>query len=207
MPVGDFFSEILQLPKSMLRGRIEKELEENPVLEFQLSDDPAPDAVGDPLAILQLPIPVLRDRIEKELSDIIVDCSQASEYEVRVPDEEYMPPIISRRYAEMQQDPATDPPVREYLGRKIKEAHRLLEALEWRRATLEQVGMAIFRQQRAFLGHGPGHIAPLSAEQVAREIGTPTPTVREAVKNKQVRTPHGVVSLDCFIVAPPEPIG
>src|SRR5437660_9521693 len=115
MPVDDFFSEILKLPRSMLRGRIEKELEENPVLEFQVSDDPAPDAVGDPLAILQLPIPVLRDRIETELSDIIMACSQAGEYEVRVPDEEYMPLIIGRRYAELQQDPATDPPAREYL--------------------------------------------------------------------------------------------
>jgi DNA-directed RNA polymerase specialized sigma54-like protein len=204
MPVDHCYSDILELPKSILRSRIEKELMENPVLECQLFDDPAPDTVGDPLAILQMPISVLRDRIEEELSDIMVTCSQAGEYHVRVAEDEHGPLIIGRRYTELQQDPAADPSTREYLGLKIKEAHRLLEALEWRRATLKQIGMAIFRQQRAFLEHGPGHIAPLSAEQVAREIGTPTPTIREAVKNKQVRSPHGIVSLDCFIVPPPE---
>jgi DNA-directed RNA polymerase specialized sigma54-like protein len=155
------------------------------------------------MALLQLPIQVLRHRIEVELSDLIVDCSLAGECEVWAPDDE-CGLVVGRRYTELQQDPATDPPTREFLGRQIKEAHRLLEALEWRRATLKQVGMTIFRQQRAFLEHGPGHIAPLSAEQVAREIGAPTATVWAAVKNKQVWTPQGVVSLDCFIVPPPE---
>src|SRR5260221_12360230 len=95
------------------------------------------------------------------------------------------------------------PPTREFLGRMIKKAQRLLEALERRRAILKQVGVAILRQQRTFLEHGPGHIVPLSAEQVAREIGAPTPTVLEAVKNKQVRTPHGVLALDRFIARRP----
>jgi len=200
----DDFLEILGLPIRALRDRIQQELDENPVLELE-AFDASVGAVAAPLAILQLPIQALRDRIEEELSDIVVDCSKAGEPEVWVPDEELTHLVINRRYSEMHQNSSADPPAREFLGRMIKKAQRLLEALERRRAILKQVGVAILRQQRTFLEHGPGHIVPLSAEQVAREIGAPTPTVLEAVKNKQVRTPHGVVSLDSFLVRHPRP--
>jgi hypothetical protein len=56
---------------------------------------------------------VLRDRIEEELSEPIVDCSPAGECEVRVSEDAYGPLIIGRRYAELQQDPATDPQINE----------------------------------------------------------------------------------------------
>jgi DNA-directed RNA polymerase specialized sigma54-like protein len=189
-----------------LRERIEQELQENPVLELEASDAPFGPVAG-PLAILPLPIEAPSNRMGEELSDIIVEWLPEGELEVRVPDETLTHLVIDRRYFQMHEDPATAPPTREYLGRMIQRVQRLLEAVERRRAILTQVGVAIFRQQQAFLERGPGHIHPVSAEQVGHQIGAPTTTVWGAVKNKQVRTPDGVMSLDCFLVRPPRPLG
>jgi DNA-directed RNA polymerase specialized sigma54-like protein len=197
---------ILQLSKRGLRERIEQELQESPVLDFVASDAPF-GPVADPLAVLPLPIEAQSNRMGEELSDIIVEWLQEGELEVRVPDEALAHLVIDRRYFQMHEGPATAPLTREYLGRMIQRAQHLLEAVERRRAVLTQVGVAIFRQQQAFLERGPGHIHPVSVEQVALQIGAPTTTVWGAVKNKQVRTPHGVMSLDCFLVPPPRPLG
>ena len=196
----DDFAEILQLPKRALWDRIDQELQENPVLDCEVSSA-AVHAAVDPLAILELPMQVLRDRVAEESSDLIVDRSPAGEPEVRMPDNHRAHLIINPRCSEMVQDTATDPATKQYLGKMIKKAERLLAALERRRVTLKQLGMTIFQQQRAFLEHGPDHIVPLSADQIAGAIGTPT--VREAVKNKQVRTPHGVLALHRFIARRP----
>jgi DNA-directed RNA polymerase specialized sigma54-like protein len=200
----DDFLTILQLPILALREGIDQELEENPVLERQLAGDSVKGPVADPMALLRLPIEVLHDRVEKESTDIVVDRSEAGEPEVRIPAENWTDLIIDRRHLEMHQDPATAPSAREYLGRKIKRAHRLVEALERRRTTLLAVGVEIFRQQRAFLEQGPRHIVPLSLEEVARAIGAQVATVTHAVEQKRVWTPHGVFALGSFFFRLPK---
>jgi len=200
----DVFSEILGLPIRELRDRIERELLENPVFDSE-GFGPAVGAVADPFTILQLPIQTLCNRIKEELSDVVVNGLKAGVPEVRVQDE-LARFSVSQYYSEMHRDPATDPPTRELLGRLIKQAQQLLEALKRRRTILKEIGNAIFRQQMAFLEYGPDHIVPLNAETVGREIGILTPVLLEEVKDKQVRTPHGTFSLDSFLALRPRPL-
>ena len=180
------FSDLLQLPMTAVRERIEQELQENPVLElrFPAATEVAPD---------------------NESADIVVDGSDAAGYDVRLSDQRLSDLFINPRYSEMCQDPALAPPTKEYLGKKLGRARRFLDAVERRREILQRVAEAVFRQQRAFLEHGPGHIAPLDVGQVAGEVGIDAVTVLRALQGKQVRTRHGVLALDCFVLRRPTP--
>src|SRR5947209_10971886 len=114
--------DILRWPNSVLRERIANELLENPVLE--LDDSEAyEEADGDVLA------------------DVVVDRTPTGQYGVRVVNV-FTQLSISLRYDELYHDPALEAKTRDYLGRKIKAARRLIEAAEWRRATLHKVGAA-----------------------------------------------------------------
>ena len=175
---------LLQLPIAALRERIEQELQENPVLEMQLA--------------------AFADKTDDEAADVVVDRSDAGEYGLRLSDHSLLALFISQRYTELYQDSATEPRAREYLGRKLQSARRLLEALERRHTTLQKVAEAIFRRQRAFLEHGPDHLVPLRTEQVAGEVGTDALTVTRALQGKQVRTRHGVFMLDRFVACRPK---
>jgi DNA-directed RNA polymerase specialized sigma54-like protein len=201
MPTEAFLN-ILQMPNWVLRDHIENELLDNPVLEIEPSTDAFFLPGDDPREILQVPIQTLQGHIDEELADLVVQGSRRGELEVRVLGTEGTRLAISRRYVELDQDPAMDLPMRKYLWRKITQAKRLLKALEWRRAMLQKVAVVIFRQQRGFLEYGPDYIARLSEAQVASESGTQVATVRCAVENKQVRTPHGIILLESFIVRP-----
>jgi RNA polymerase sigma-54 factor len=176
----DAFVDLLPLPLSVLRERVEQEVQENPVLEVEL--------------------PTATDETEDETADVVVDQSDDGEYGVRSSDHSLLTLFISKRYTELYQDPATEPRLREYLGRKLQSARRLQEALERRRATLQRVAEAIFRQQRAFLERGPDHLMPLRTEGVAGEVGTDVLTVIRAVQGKHVRTRHGIFALDRFVL-------
>jgi RNA polymerase sigma-54 factor len=182
----DDFSNILQLPMTAVRERIEQELQENPVLELRCSEDT--DAAPD-----------------DETADIIVDRSGAGRYDVRLPDHRFSDLFISQRYPEMCQDPALEPRAKEYLGRQLRRAQCFLEAVEQRREILKKVAEAIFRQQDDFFDHGPSHIAPLYVEQVAGEVGVDALKVRRTIQGKQVRTRYGVFALDRFVLRQPPP--
>lgn len=176
----DDFADLLQLPMTAVRERIEQELEENPVLElrFPAATEIAPD---------------------NESVDIVVDGSDAGAYDVRLSDQLLSDLLIDPRCMKLGRDPALRLSARENLGKKLDRARRFLEAVERRREILQRVAEAIFRRQSAFLEHGPGHIAPLYVDQVVGEAGIDALTVLRALQGVQVRTRHGVLALDCFL--------
>jgi len=182
----DDFSDLLQLPMTAVRERIEQELEENPVLEqrFPAATEVAPDSDG---------------------ADIVVDGSDAGEYDVRLSDQLLSDVFINPRCMELGQDPALKPSTKEYLGKKLDRARRFLEAVERRREILQRVAEAIFRRQCAFLEHGAGHIVPLYLDQVVGEAGIDALTVLRVLHGTQVRTRHGVLALECFVLRQTRP--
>jgi RNA polymerase sigma-54 factor len=130
--------------------------------------------------------------------DIIVERTDAGEYEVRLADD-WTPNIhISRRYIELYRDKAADPKAKEYLKRKITAATWLMDSIAQRRSTLERVTKAIIKHQRAFLDQGPDHIEPLKMQQIAEIVGVHVTTVSRAVDDKWVQTPRGVFPLKRF---------
>jgi RNA polymerase sigma-54 factor len=182
----DDFSDLLEMSLTAVRERIEQELQENPVLEPSL-----------PAATEAAPY--------SEIADIVVERSGAGGYEVKLSELCFADLSISQRYTELCQDPALEARAKEYLSKKLQRARRFLEAVERRRETLQSIADAVFRQQRAFLEHGPGHIAPLDVERVAGEAGIDARTVLRALLGKQVLTRHGVLALERFVWRRPMP--
>ncbi len=130
--------------------------------------------------------------------DIIVDRTEAGEYEVRLVDD-WTPNIyISKRYIELYRDRGADPKAKEFLKRKIQAAQWLIEAIEQRRSTLIKVTKAIIQHQRDFLDKGPEHIEPLKMQQIADLVGVHVTTVSRAVDDKWVQTPRGIFALKRF---------
>jgi len=130
--------------------------------------------------------------------DIIVERTEAGEYEVRLVDD-WTPNIyISRRWLDEYKNRSADPTMKEFLKRKIQSAQWLMEAIEQRRNTLIKVTKAIIQHQRAFLEKGPEFIEPLKMQQIADQVGVHVTTVSRAVDDKWVQTPRGVFSLKRF---------
>jgi RNA polymerase sigma-54 factor len=138
------------------------------------------------------------DNIPYVVPDIVVERTEAGDYEVRLLDD-WTPNIyISRRYMELYRDKGADPKAKEYLKRKIQAAQWLMESIEQRRSTLEKVTRAIIKHQRAFLDKGPEHIEPLKMQQIADLVGVHVTTVSRAVDDKWVQTPRGIFPLKRF---------
>ena len=138
------------------------------------------------------------DNIPYVVPDIIVERTDAGEYEVRLVDD-WTPNIyISRRYLELYRDKAADPKAKEFLKRKFQSAQWLIDAIEQRRSTLIKVTKAIIHHQRAFLDKGPEHIEPLKMQQIADQVGVHVTTVSRAVDDKWAQTPRGIFPLKRF---------
>ena len=101
----------------------------------------------------------------------------------------------------LQRDRSQPKSVRAYVRGKLDRARWVITALAQRQSTLLRIALAVFDHQRAFLEHGPGHLAPLRMGQLADEVGLHISTVSRAVAGKYVQTPSGILPLRHFFQA------
>ncbi|MFT6362763.1 MAG: RNA polymerase sigma-54 factor [Planctomycetota bacterium] len=105
---------------------------------------------------------------------------------------------IDEDISQLARDSRHDPDLRTYLRSKIDSARLIVDAVEQRRTTLLRVSRALFSHQRAFLEHGPGHLAPLRMGALAEMVGVHRSTVSRAIAGKYAWTPWGMVCLRDF---------
>ena len=130
--------------------------------------------------------------------DVIVDRTDAGDYEARLVDD-WIPTIrISKRYLELYKSKGLDDAARDKLRKSLQSAQWLVSAVEQRRNTLLKVTRAIINHQRAFLDNGPEYIQPLKMQQIADQVKVHVTTVSRAVDDKWVQTPRGVFPLKRF---------
>lgn len=91
--------------------------------------------------------------------------------------------------------------VRRYLRGKLDRARWVVDAVAQRERTLLRVASALFEHQRAFLEHGPGHLAVLRMGDLARELDLHVSTISRAVSGKYAQTPWGILPLRHFFQA------
>jgi len=138
------------------------------------------------------------DEVQHVVPDLKVEKDDQGEYTVKLLDD-WLPRVhVSPRYERILRDPDTDPKLRKYVLEKVASANWLQEMIQQRRNTLEKVTRAIIDHQRAFLDHGPEHIAPLKMQQIADQVGVHVTTVSRAVDDKWVMTPRGLFPLKRF---------
>ena len=83
------------------------------------------------------------------------------------------------------------PELRTYLQEQHRHADYIVQCVEKRRSTLQQLGQLILNTQLAFLAEGqPLHT--LTADMLAEQMGVNPSTVSRAIKGKYVKTPSKV---------------
>lgn len=105
---------------------------------------------------------------------------------------------ISNTYKDLLSNPATRKEERTYVRNKIRGGRFIIQCIEQRQETLRQIARVIARHQAAFLKRGPGHLKPLTMQQVASEVGVHETTVSRAVAGKFAETPQGIFEMRKF---------
>lgn len=83
----------------------------------------------------------------------------------------------------------------------VREGKLLMEALEYRKSTLQRIAEMIIDTQSAFLEEGPGKLKPFTMKQAAEYLDVSESTVSRAAAEKYIKTPQGVLPLKAFFTA------
>lgn len=137
------------------------------------------------------PVPVI-------MPDVVVETDDDGQVVVYTPDGHTPRLHISRMYAKMSRDKATDRDARQFIQKSMRSAEWLMSAIEQRRHTVRRVTEEVFAFQREFLEHGPEALRPLPMADVAAKVGVHVATVSRAVAGKYVQTPKGIFPLRMF---------
>lgn len=99
-------------------------------------------------------------------------------------------------------DGSTDPEARNARRKALAEARAVVMAVERRGDTLLRTAAVLVARQAAFLEQGPGHLAPLTREDVAEELGVHASTISRAVSGRMIQTPTHALPLKAFFSRP-----
>lgn len=100
--------------------------------------------------------------------------------------------------AEAARAAEADETARAYAAERVGVAQWLRRAVQHRNRTTLDVGAEIARRQRAFLDHGPSHLAPMTLREVAEAISVHESTVSRVTTGIMMTTPHGTFGLKHF---------
>jgi len=131
--------------------------------------------------------------------DVIVEYDEENDEYVAQLADGMLPRLrVSSRYNEMARDRKTDRTTRDFLGKQVRNAGWLIEAIQQRNATLMRVVNVVLSRQREFFDNGPQALRPLPMIEVADQLGIHVGTVSRAVSDKWMDTPRGIVPLRRF---------
>lgn len=132
------------------------------------------------------------------IPDVVVEKSEAGDYQVILNDEHVPRLWISRQYKDMMQNNATKPDVKDYIRERIRSGLFLIKSITQRQRTLYRVAAEIVRVQSEFLDVGLAQLKPLAMAEVARIVGLHETTVCRCVANKYMKTPRGLFAMKYF---------
>ncbi len=95
-------------------------------------------------------------------------------------------------------DGTGDAEARAFRRKALAEAQALARAVAQRSSTLQRTGAVLVARQTAFLDRGPGHLVPLSLEDVAGELGLHPSTISRATSGRMIQTPAGTFPMRSF---------
>lgn len=131
--------------------------------------------------------------------DLIVEHDEVRDaYEVRLARANSRELRISPEFRELLERSRGDPRAREFVKQKIDAAAAIIDAVQFRRDRLLQVGKAVVEAQREFLDRGPTHLRVLRMSELAERFGCDPSTISRTVDEKTMLTPRGAFPLRSF---------
>lgn len=104
---------------------------------------------------------------------------------------------ISSYYRKLLQN-SDDLQVKDYLTHKIRQAKWMVSTIEYRKDMILACAECIVEKQNDFFRDGPGHLKPLSLDDVAQQVGVHKSTVSRAINQKYLQCSLGCFSLSYF---------
>ncbi|GHV84253.1 RNA polymerase sigma-54 factor [Spirochaetia bacterium] len=86
----------------------------------------------------------------------------------------------------------------DFIRENVKEARWFIQSINRRNHTLLRVTRAIVEFQHAFFADGPKHLAPLTLNDIAEELGVHQTTVSRAANGKYMQTEWGIFEIRHF---------
>ncbi len=144
-----------------------------------------------------------RELVQEEVRpihpDVIVEYdTERDEYTARLPGHALPELRIAPDYVKMAKNKDVDKTTREFVGRNVRAASWLIDAIHQRKQTLLRVVNVVLTRQREFFDHGPHFLKPLPMVEVAEQLGIHVGTVSRAVAGKWLQTPRGFAELRKF---------
>ncbi len=90
------------------------------------------------------------------------------------------------------------PDVKKFVRKKIESAQWLIQAIQQRQRTLQDIAAALVDYQREFMTKGPEHLRAMKMQTIADLVNVHISTVSRAIKGKYAQTPWGVYELRYF---------
>ncbi|HEB61409.1 MAG TPA: RNA polymerase sigma-54 factor [Phycisphaeraceae bacterium] len=138
-------------------------------------------------------------RTPRIIPDAIVEYDEEQDKYVVALTDGVLPNLrVSKVYERMSKDGELDKATREFIGKNLRNAKWLVEAIDQRNSTLLRVVKVVVEAQREFFDNGPKYLRPLPMTQVADQLGIHVATVSRAVADKWIQTPRGVFPLRQF---------
>jgi len=127
--------------------------------------------------------------------DLSVERRPEGGFEVRLEERGVPRLAVDPAYVGRLRRRAASGPARTEMAARLRHARWLVEALGHRRQTLLRVARELVERQHAFFERGPGCLAPLRMEEVARTLDLHLSTVSRTVAGKWLACDHGLVPL------------
>jgi len=105
---------------------------------------------------------------------------------------------ISQKYLNMLADPDVTAETKAYVRERIASARTVVEAVEKRRDTIEDIAQEIFDRQPGFFEQGLKGLKPMTMQEIADKLNINVSTVSRTVNGKYASTPKGTVELCRF---------
>ena len=130
--------------------------------------------------------------------DVIVDFVD-DDYRIRAVDESVPRVHLNRHYLQLLKNKERlSPEEKKWLDEYRQRALELIESIQERGKTIENVAKEIFDVQRDFLDQGVKHLKPLVLRDIAERLGKHESTISRATNGKYVQTPRGTFELKYF---------
>jgi RNA polymerase sigma-54 factor len=137
--------------------------------------------------------------VPKISPDILVDYADEGDgYTVRLARGNSPRLRISSQYREMLANKDEDKVAREFIKKRIESASTIIDAIQYRRQRMLELGKVLLERQREFFDFGPQFLKPLKMRDLAEEFGCDPSTISRTVDGKFIQTPRGIYPLRMF---------
>ncbi len=105
---------------------------------------------------------------------------------------------LSANYRRMLRNRDGDKTAREFIKKRLEAAGALIDAIEYRRQRMLEIGRVIVDRQREFFDYGTQFLNVLRMRDLAEEFGCDPSTVSRTVDGKYLQCPRGIFPLRIF---------